>query len=201
MSSLMHPVGPQPSGVYWRRRLAVAVGLVVVLALVATLVFVVLPRVLGGGDKDKAAAPEGSQPPASSAPASTQPVACTAEQLGVTVTADAPSYAAGALPVLAVAISNTSPTSCTVDAGEAAREVLITSGTDRIWSSKDGPAEPASRLLLLSTGGRDDQAITWQRIRSAEGCAKDLAAPRPGTYTAVVSVAGVTSAPAVFTLE
>lgn len=199
MSSLLHPVGPQPPRVYWRRRLAVVVGLVVVLALVVTLVAVVLPRLLGGDDTKTGAAP-GASAPASTPAASSEPVACTAAQLGVAVTADAASYAAGVLPAFAVTITNTSSASCTVDAGEAQRELLITSGSDRIWSSKDCPAEPASRLLLLQGGGRDAQTISWQRIRSGEGCAQGLPAPRPGTYNAVVSIAGVTSAPAVFTL-
>lgn len=199
MSSLLHPVGPQPPRVYWRRRLAVVVGLVVVLALVVTLLVVVLPGLLGGDEKTTGAAP-GPATSASTPAASSEPVACTPAQLGVAVTADAGSYAAGVLPAFAVAITNTSSTSCTVDAGEAQRELLITSGSDRIWSSRDCPAEPASRLLLLQGGGRDDQTITWQRIRSGEGCAPDLPAPRPGTYNAVVSVGGVTSAPVVFTL-
>lgn len=203
MSALMHPVGPRPARVYWRRR-------IVLLALLAT-VGIILANVLGGrGTAQAAQDPAGGsgaeQTPASqtseSAEPTTGPVACGEGSLSITLTADQRTYAAGANPVLTVTLTNTSDASCVVDAGEASRGILITSGTDRIWSSLDCPAtENAKRTLLLPAGGRDESVVTWTRIRSAEGCTDGLPAPKAGTYQAVASVAGVSSTAAVFDLS
>lgn len=203
MSALMHPVGPRPARVYWRRR-------IVLLALLAT-VGIILANVLGGrgtaqAAQDPAGGAAAEQTPApqtsESAESSTGPVACGEGSLSIALTADQHAYAAGANPVFTVTLTNTSDASCVVDAGEASRGILITSGTDRIWSSLDCPAtENAKRTLLLPAGGRDESVVTWTRIRSAEGCADGLPTPKPGTYQAVASVAGVSSTAAVFQLS
>lgn len=206
MSALMHPVGPRPARVYWRRRL-------VLLVLLATVVIVAV-NVLGGRGSAQAAQ---DQPPDTSGAAADQtpdpattdggdstagPAACGEGSLSIALTADQRTYAAGANPVFTVTLTNTSDASCVVDAGEASREILITSGSDRIWSSLDCPAtENAKRTLLLPAGGRDESAVTWTRIRSAEGCADGLPAPRAGTYTAVAKLADVSSTAAVFELK
>ena len=222
MSALLHPVGPRPPRVYWVRR-AVAIGLAVALVAIA---LVLVNSVLGGatangadgttegalgtdaaGGTSDGTAGDGTVAVSDAttgtedAVASGTPEACTPDQLSLALTADARAYPAGALPVFTVSLTNVSGTSCTVDAGEASREVLITSGSDRIWSSLDCPAEPAERRLLLPAAGRDDYAVTWQRVRSAAGCTADLPAPRPGTYTAVATLAGASSTGAVFELQ
>lgn len=200
MSAVLHPVGPRGPRVYWVRRLVV-IALVVVLVVGAFLV----AQALRGG----AAGPsDGGQPAVTDVPtdsaaedvAAEGPAACAPTDLAVTLTTDAGSYAPGTPVVLTVAITNNAATSCTVDAGEASREIVVTSGTDRIWSSFDCPTEPAERLLLLPSGARDEVAITWGRTRSAAGCPADQPAPRAGTYTAVASVAGAASTAAVFDL-
>lgn len=204
MSALMHPVGPRPARVYWRRR-------IILLALLAT-VAIVAANVLGGRGAAQAA-----QDPAGGAGAAQQtpdpqttggtdstagPAACGEGSLSVTLTADHRTYAAGANPVFTVTLTNTSDVSCVVDAGEASRGILITSGSDRIWSSLDCPAsENATRTLLLPAGGRDESAVTWTRIRSAQGCTDGLPTPKPGYYQAVASVAGVSSTAAVVELR
>ena len=203
MSALMHPVGPRPARVYWRRR-------IVLLALLAT-VAIVLASMLGGrgaaqAAQDPAGGPDAAQTPdpqtSESADATTGPAKCGEGSLSITLAADHRSYAAGANPVFTVTLTNTSDASCVVDAGEASRGILITSGSDRIWSSLDCPAtENAERTLLLPAGGRDESVVTWTRIRSAEGCTDGLPTPKPGTYQAVASVAGVSSTAAVFVLE
>lgn len=204
MSALMHPVGPRPARVYWRRR-------IVLLALLAVVAIVAATMLNGRGDAHAAEDPPGGsgadqQTPApqtsESAESTTGPVACGEGSLSITLAADQRTYAAGANPVFTVTLTNTSDASCVVDAGEASRGILITSGTDRIWSSLDCPAtENAKRTLLLPAGGRDESVVTWTRIRSAEGCTDGLPAPKAGTYQAVASVAGVSSTAAVFDLS
>ncbi|WP_149204027.1 hypothetical protein [Actinotalea subterranea] len=208
MSTVLRPVGPQPDRVYWVRRAVVLAALVVVL-LVAWFAFSALR---GGGDADagqdgpgEGTVEEGATVPdddAAAAPeeGATGPTVCAGTDLTLTLTADARSYAAGVQPVFAFAVTNTGAASCTVDMGEAQREVLITSGTDRIWSSRDCLAEAPEQLLLLEPGARSDAFVPWGRGRSAEGCTQGLPEPRPGTYSAVVTMLGATSEPVVFDL-
>ena len=90
---------------------------------------------------------------------------------------------------------------CTVDAGDATREVLVTSGDDRIWSTKDcATEESASRQLLLGAGAADAVDIEWARVRSADGCPADLPAPKAGTYQAVATLGATSSQTVVFIL-
>ena len=199
MSTVLHPVGPQPERVYWIRRLLIV--------LVVVVVVLVLVALLRGGSGPDADAPADTADPADPAAADGAvatdpggPAPCAAAELALTLTTDAPTYAAGVLPVFTVAITNTGTVSCTVDAGDPAREILITSGADRIWSSLDCPAEGGERMLLLEPGARDAADVGWPRIRSAEACATGLPEPRPGTYNAVTKLLGAESAPVVFDL-
>lgn len=292
MSTVMHPVGPQPSGVYWVRRALVVLIAVVVVVLVTTLLEAVVgsrsaatttdsSAVGTGGDGDGSAAlaggpgddadqdaqgdaatgsedgddadggdvaavPSGSEDDAAAteegagedgtgagsddatdgtaddaaaaddADGSTlavtteeteeeaprrSPVTCAAADLALTVTTDARSYAPGVAPELTVAITNTGDVPCTIDAADGHRDLVVTSGSDRVWSTADCAGEGAERLLLLEPGARDETTSTWHRIRSAEGCPDELPEPGPGTYAAEVSLAGAESATAVFELD
>ncbi|MCV2393234.1 hypothetical protein OEB99_02835 [Actinotalea sp. M2MS4P-6] len=213
MSALLHPVGPRPPRVYWLRRV---VALVAVAAVVA-LALVLGNALVGGSSADGATAdPSAAADPGSGTDAGTGtegdaqdgstdtgdgPVACTPEQLSLSLTADARTYPAGSNPVFTVAITNVGDSSCTVDAGELNRQILVSSGSDRIWASTDCPADTSERILLLAAGARDESAYTWPRVRSDEACSEGLPAPRAGTYTATASLAGASSTAAVFDLQ
>lgn len=200
MSTILRPVGPQPPQVYWTRRLVVLGAIVVVLVLLWAVL-------AGGGAADAASEPDtqaatGDNTEGDGTEQTTQaPATCTAVDLKLQVATDAGTYPAGAQPVLAVTITNIGTADCTVDAGDASREVLITSGSDRIWSSLDCAGEGAERLLLLPAGAQDTTGVTWTRVRSVPGCTAGLTEPRAGTYNAVVTLLGVESEPAVFQLD
>ena len=199
MSDVLRSLEPQPRWVYLLRRVLVGGAFVVALVLVV----VVVKAVLGGGD-GKAAA-EDAEPSASPSVSEEPDVAraCEAADLQLALTSEATTYAAGANPTFTVAITNIATSSCTVDAGTAAVEVLVTSGSDRIWSSLDCAvegAEGAERLLLLDDGAQDAASVPWARERSNPTCDTGLPAPRPGTYHAVAKLAGAESADLVFTL-
>lgn len=196
---VLRPEGSLPARVYWTRRL------VVLLALAAVVVLVVVgARALLGGEDDPAAAPgpgsstgtsgEGTEPTTPGTPA------CEPADLGLELVADATSYPAGALPTFTVRLVNDGEAACLVDAGEAQRQILITSGSDRIWASTDCASDEALQLLL-APGEPDERQVQWDRNRSAEGCAGDQPAAQPGTYQAVLTLAGVSTAPVVFGLE
>lgn len=197
MSTILRPVGERSPQVYWMRRLFVlgaAFGVVVAVWLLFT----------RGGDATVAA--EGGTDAAQGAVAAAEAASaggrtCTAADLTIALTSDAPTYPAGSTPAFFVTITNTSPTSCTVDAGDASREVLITSGADRVWSSRDCAGDAPERLLLLPAGGADGpELVTWERVRSAEGCTQVLPKPKVGTYRVIATLSGVQSAPLVFEL-
>ena len=193
MNVLLRPAGPEPPQVYWTRRLVVLGGALLVIVLVVTLISSALR---GAADDPDATAPEdealAGEPVTdeTEAPASGTRT-CTAADLTLVVDSDASSYAAGAQPNLTVLITNTGPNSCAIDAGGKQLELLITSGSDRIWSSLDCVADDSpERLLLLAAGAADGEtAVSWTRIRSNADCAADLPAPRLGWYRAVAKLA------------
>lgn len=219
MGTVLHPVGPQPPRVYWIRRAAVLVAL----ALVGLLLGVGWWLVFGRGGDGGSAGADGSAAGATTAEADAQgdadadagagaadagppaeepsgPVACAPADLTVALTVDGRAYPAGTVPTFVLAVTNAGATSCTLDANEANREVLITSGADRIWSSLDCLGASVEAIQLLDVGARYEATIAWSRVRSAEGCPADLAEPRPGTYSAIATILGATSASAVFDL-
>ena len=203
MNVLLRPAGPEPPQVYWTRRLVVIGGVVLVVILLASLI----SGALRGGDDPDAASPDdetlAGEPGAGEAdPPASGTRTCTAADLILVVDSDASSYPAAAQPTLTVLITNIGETSCAIDAGPAQLELLITSGSDRIWSSTDCLAADApERLLLLAAGDADgNTTVQWTRIRSNEQCGSDLPAPRPGWYRAVAKLAGAESEPEPFEL-
>ena len=193
MSYVMHPVGPEGARVYWIRRLimiAVAIGLI-------ALLWAFLAR-----GKSSPGHQAGLTSPSSTTATPSGGASCVAGSLQVTLTASAQAYAAGEMPSFTLAAVNTGKTACTLTMSDASRQLVITSGSDRIWSSADCPAmaPPATPLLLLTAGDKGTATIAWDRTRSAQGCPAGLAAPRSGTYKAAGSLLGANSDAVVFTL-
>jgi hypothetical protein len=184
-------------GVYWRRRVVV---LGIPLALLAALVLWAVNR----GGHDATAAPPA--PRVTTAPLTTSAAAhgvpdCVPPALALGITADSADVAAGVMPTFTVTITNAGSTQCVVDAGDLQREVLVVSGTDRVWSSKDCASGSPARSLLLAPGMTDTTQLAWNRIRSAAGCPSGLPAPKPGTYQVTVALAGTSGGPTVFRLR
>jgi len=201
MSTVLRPVGPNAPHVYWIRRLVVLVALGAVIGGGVVLVHAVATHgapAVGAAVAAPAAKPGQAVPGTPGAPATPgTPVDCVAAHLKLTLTADAGQYATGANPVLQATVTNTGTAPCTVDAGDAAREVVVSSGADRIWSTKDcAGADTASKQVLLAAGAVETKDIPWARVRSAKDCPANQVAPRAGTYQAVATLLGV-SAPAV----
>jgi len=201
-----NPQPPLPARVYWVRR-AVVLG-------IPLLVVVLLVVWLTGRGDDAGATPAAqttttTTPPADattpSATPTTEPggvVDCDATTLALAMTATAASFGPGQSPAFTVSITNNGSEPCLVDAGEASREIVITSGADRVWSNRDCiVAGTETRDLLLPAGGNDTSQLAWNRVRSAPACPEGLPAPGAGTYSAQLTLAGAAAAPAVFGLE
>jgi hypothetical protein len=214
MSSLREPRGPLPPQVYWRRRMVVGLGLI------ALIVIFILIVGRPAGDTDPGAtdsgttepAPtdsvtpvaEGSEPVAGEEPAA--PGACTAGQVQVAAVTDANSYAVDALPLLSLTLTNTGSTPCIATVGTDVQEYVITSGDDRIWSSKDCQSGPAPAQVTLEPGTPlSTTPFPWQRVRSSPGgaCEGERTAAIGGgaTYRMTATIGEFTSEPKVFVLQ
>ena len=203
MSTFKNPVGPKPSGVYWRRRLIVLLGLV---AVVVVIVLIVVRPGSSSGEPAKApvttntpapTAAAATSIPTSSASASGQ--ACKPADVKVEAVTDAASYAAGQLPQLSVALTNTGANACVLDAGTAQQVFTITSGSEVYWKSTDCQSSKVDAQVLLQPGKTisSQTPITWDRTRSDPSTCQAQRAQVPAggaSYHLQVSVAGITSA-------
>jgi hypothetical protein len=173
MSTLRNPVGPQPPSVYWRRRL------VALLALIAVIVVIVLiVTAIANSNNKPGSTPTDSPKPSSTAapnpsgsPTFTSAAggeACNPAQISVTAVTDSNSYNAGVNPQISMTILNAGSAPCTFDVGTGAQEYIITSGTDRIWSSKDCQTSPTSTPQVLQPGvPLSTTPFAWDRTRSS----------------------------------
>lgn len=195
MDGLRDPIGGKPPEIYWRRRIVAAIGVVLVFVVIYFL------ATSPGGKADGTATSKSAEPSVSEDPA-VDPSAlasgdasrsCTSADVTLTMTANPGSFAGSALPVFDVAIKQTGLTPCRLDTAAADTELLITSGSDRIFSSLDCPADATinARQFVLQPDASEAFQVTWNRQRSAPGCSTVAAAPRAGTYHAVLTVQGI----------
>lgn len=209
MSTVLHPVGPQGPGTYWVRR---GVVLLVVLALLLGIRFLLFR----GGD-DATATPEptptssstvsstpepsgSGEPSASPSKTASGTPACTDSQITVTASTDAATYTVGSTPRLRMRIQNTSDTACRRDIGAAENELLITSGSARVWSSDDCNPGGSAQVVTLKPQQSYSVSVTWLGRLSAKGCPADQPLAEAGTYKLTGRNGDVTSDPAVFSL-
>jgi len=196
MSTFRNPVGPQPSRVYWRRRLIVALGLL------AVVVIIVLIVVRPGSDTPKPAGTNASETPAAAPPAgSTNPadaVACDATKVTVEATTDAAAYDAGVNPSLSFTLKSLMTVPCTLKADTDLQEFIITSGDETIWDSKDCQTDKTPATALLQPGVPfAGSKITWDRTRSAaDTCdaAREQVTAEGASYHLTVKIGDLTSA-------
>ena len=184
------PVGPEPASTYWQRRAVLATGLVLLVALLTTLLTGSedAPDRLAEAPRSAAASPAPASPTAvpsptpSPVPSPTAVPICQPEVLKVEALAAKESYPVGGSPRLSLRVTNTGTAPCTRDLGQAAVELLVFSGGDRIWSSDDCAPGGPKDVTTLKPGEAVTRASTWNGRRSQPGCAGSKAQARPGTY-------------------
>ena len=209
MSTIKHPVGPQASNVYRRRRLVVGLGVLAVLLII----ILIIVRPGSGGDPASTAAPTPSGSAAAPDPASTDPAAtaapaadpaagsaCNPASVLVEAITDQGSYDPGDEPELSLSVTNTGPTPCDLNAGTSTQVFTITSGADVYWKSTDCQTDPEDAEVTLEPGVavKTKTPVTWDRTRSsAETCEITDREPVPAegaSYYLSVTVGGVESA-------
>ncbi|QKS12737.1 hypothetical protein HUN58_02375 [Curtobacterium sp. Csp1] len=190
MSSFRHPVGPQSSGVYWRRRALVG-G--VLLLIVVVVVLIVVGRGSGassasapgatasasgsaagstggaaGSAADSAASAPAAPSASASAAASGSGSTCSADQITLAAVLDKTVYGPTEDPKIAMSITNTGSDACHMDLGSAQQVLTISSGDEQYWSSKDCQTNGTNQDVTIKAGQTlTTPSITWDRTRSS----------------------------------
>lgn len=192
MSTFRTPVGPQPSRVYWRRRLIVGLGLLAVIVVI----IMIVARLNSG-----APAPVASTSPNPVTSASPTPGAaggkCDPAKVTVESIVNSNSFDAGQNPALSFTLKSTSTVPCTFAAGSDVQEFRITSGDELIWSSTDCQTDPVAAVTTLQPGvPKQGPSLTWDRTRSSADTCSTAGEPviaEGASYHLEIVVGGVTS--------
>lgn len=126
---------------------------------------------------------------------------CVAGDITVTAATDKQSYGAGEDPVLILKLKNTGDVPCTMNVGTTQQEFVVTSGNDRIFSTRDCQQDPEDVKIKLEKGQEENARFTWNRVRSLPECQEISSKPLPGTYQLKVSLGDNESKPATFVLQ
>ncbi|MET3936340.1 hypothetical protein [Arthrobacter sp. OAP107] len=208
--------GRKPSpAVYRRRRLFAGVALLLVLCLIVGGV-ATLTSLLGGAQQASSAqdsaqgastdGAEAGQPGAtpSASPSATPSASPTCDQKLVTVkaTTNKTSYAADEKPVLSLTVSNGGKLPCKVNIGTSQMDFLVTSGSDRVFSSGDCQADSTDLVKTIAPGKSETANFPWPRNRSVQGCEKVAeGAVGGGYYVFIAKLGAKVSPPTVFQLS
>ncbi|HEY0258965.1 MAG TPA: hypothetical protein VGC18_03860 [Lacisediminihabitans sp.] len=166
MSTFRNPVGPQPPKVYWRRRLIVGLGVIAVIVIV---ILIIVRPGSGSTGSDPKSAPSQSSTPKASTPADAAGTACVPAHLKLEAVTDKATYAAAEQPQISMKITNTGSAPCTINLGSTQQELIITSGSEQIWDSKDCQTGAVDAQTTLKPNvAVPTTAIPWDRTRSSK---------------------------------
>jgi hypothetical protein len=215
------PVNP----VFRRRRLVVG-GVLLLVIVIAVGGFMAMASIInGGGSSGGGPAPDatsttaGDQAPgpvqssatataaadASATPSATpsEGAGCQQNLIAVTADTDKQSYGAADKPLLTLKVTNNNKVPCEVNIGTSQMEFLITSGSDRIFSSQDCQADSTDLMKTIAPGKSETANFPWQRNRTVQGCDSVEAKPGAGGayYVFTARLANKMSPKAVFQLN
>jgi hypothetical protein len=178
--------------VYRRRRLFLGAALLMVIALIAG------SFALAGAFSDKSeqasstdgagatasadpstqASPSASAPEATPTPSATP--SCNQNLVTVSASTDKAAYGPEENPLLTLKVTNGGTMPCEVNIGTSQMEFLVTSGADRIFSSRDCQAKSEDLVKIIAPGASETANFPWFRNRSVEGCQPVEAKPGGG---------------------
>ena len=200
MSSLLNPVGPEPASVYWRRRIVVILGILVVLFLLWTLI-----KPSGAepaADASPSPLPTLATTSPSVAPSATQAsgAPCEDTNIEVTVTSEQSAFPLGTPSSFVMKIANNGAAACSRDVGPAANTFTVTSGGFDVWSSDACAPSTDTQVELIPAGEAFAVKGTWDGTVSANGCGASATAAEAGSYQVVATNGGVSSEPVSFAI-
>ncbi|TLM83014.1 hypothetical protein FDW83_11525 [Pseudarthrobacter sp. NamE2] len=205
---------PSPA-VYRRRRLAVGGALLMLVALVVG--GFAVAGAFGGGSEQASSTDATSSATASPAPGTSTTATATAtptptpsatptcNQNLVTVSAstDKAAYGPEENPLLTLKVTNGGTAPCQVNIGTSQMEFLVTSGPDRVFSSRDCQTSGEDLVKVIAPGASETANFPWQRNRTVEGCSVVDAKPGGGGayYIFTAKLGSKASPKAVFQLH
>jgi hypothetical protein len=183
---------PSPA-VYRRRRLVVGGALLMVLAMVVG-GFAMAGAFTGGSEQASSTDPASSSAsavpsaaPTESASASAAPTptasatpSCNQNLVTVSASTDKAAYGPDENPLLTLKVTNGGEVPCQVNIGTSQMEFLVTSGPDRVFSSRDCQAASEDLVKVIAPGASETANFPWPRNRSVEGCQVVDAKPGAG---------------------
>lgn len=218
----MNPVGPEEPSVYWRRRAAVGVALLVVIWFAWWLV----QAAFGDSGEPTAQEPSASpsfglsmSPSADPGPSATEPSAslapsvsaspspsataatCKDSNIAVSASTASSSTGVGEGLALTMSVTNTGSAACSRDVGAGANEMRITSGSVLVWSSDFCNTSSAKDKEQLDAGEAFTTSVTWPGTVTEKGCPDNQPLGQPGTYNVVARNGSVESEPVTFTVK
>lgn len=191
--------------------MVVGVGLV---AVVLAIILIVV-QLVGGGDETPTPSASGTtseSPDATSESPSSTPsetpdaepttasgngTTCLPNAIQVTAITDRDVYGPTEQPQVSLSITNVGSVACDVAAGSDVQEYVVTSGADRIWSSRDCQMNPVADVRTIEPGQTLSTApFAWDRTRSsADTCDQQRSAVSGGgaSYHLEVTIGDFTS--------
>lgn len=129
-----------------------------------------------------AGGPADAAPSANPTATPTTPPTPTCNQNLVTVSAstDKAAYGPDENPLLSLKVTNGGTMPCEVNIGTSQMEFLVTSGADRIFSSRDCQAKSEDLVKTIAPGASETANFPWARNRTLEGCQPIEAKPGAG---------------------
>ncbi|MBO4269722.1 hypothetical protein [Microbispora triticiradicis] len=222
-------VGVEGADVYWRRRVSVLTGMLVVVAVVAWAcssasgrsddtaavvrttpsdrLVVSLPAGLPAKTAGSAAIPGQPSP---SAPGSASPTPgrprrpgdpCDEKDLVLALQSGQDVYGKDTAPTFLLTVVSTGKVECTVDVGPRTLEMRVLSGGERVWSTADCVAGDGVDRQALERGIPFVRTVRWDRHRSGTTCAGKRSSADPGTYVATAHAGRLKSPKVVFHLR
>lgn len=210
MRGWLKPVGPEPAVVYWIRRGVLVLLLIGAIVAIGSMVSQprqpssapVTPSQTPTPEPSQTSAQVSSLAPITASPEPTpeppaEPVMCRPAALTLAIDGTSPVNVNGPT-TFTVSVTSTEP-DCLLDLAANQTSVVVTSGSDRIWSTADCADWQPTGTLHLLLGAPANFEVGWPVKRSAE-CSLVDTVLGAGTYVATVNV-GTTSSRFVMQLQ
>jgi len=212
---MFHPIGRQPSSVYWRRRLWFIAALVALVALIGVTARVVLAKdspgtpSAGGSTSHTPVGRTSSHAPTPSSSHASSPVSssssggastsgsssaallpCAASALSIMAVTSQPSYAVDAQPTLSMQVTNTGAVPCVQNLADSQIVLQVYNGVSRVWGSHDCQVQPGTDDRTLAVNQTVKISVVWSGRSSQPKCAGTRQQVGAGTYTLYARLAG-----------
>jgi len=199
MDGMRHPVGDEPTNVYWKRRLAVVIAIIAF----ALLLWWVISAL---SSSDTPAGTPTTSPTVSTSPTTSAAADpgrdCTADDFTVTTGPENANFKGSAVPTFTVDVKSAADTPCMVDPTTASK-IIVKSG-DELWFDSSKCTDYAvydAQKFLLDAGASHELTATWNRGRDQAGCSAELVDADTGYYWVTATVQGVSASKLQFQLS